>query len=269
MDIKMFKKKIWSFYAAHGRDLPWRRTRDPYRVLVSEVMLQQTQVERVKSFYEKFIKRFPSFSALARAKKSEVLRAWQGLGYNRRALALHELAGVVVKKFGGKLPNDRAMLETLPGIGPYTAGAIRVFVFGEPEIFIETNIRRVFIHSFFPKRKNVGDQEIFPLIGKTLDLGNAREWYFALMDHGAMLGVSAKGKEDPNRRSAHYTRQAKFTGSDRELRGKILRLAIAKKKIKIDELAAVIPRTRARISRITADLVREGFLREKAGVISI
>ena len=149
MELRAFKKKIKLFYRSQGRDLPWRSTRDPYRILVSEIMLQQTQVERVRTFYEKFIKEFPNFVALSRARRSEVLGIWQGLGYNRRALALHKLARIVVRDHGGKLPRERMALDALPGIGPYTAGAIRAFTWNESEIFIETNIRRVFIHFFF------------------------------------------------------------------------------------------------------------------------
>ncbi|MGB7957783.1 MAG: A/G-specific adenine glycosylase [Minisyncoccia bacterium] len=262
-----FKKKIKVFYRARGRDLPWRRTRNPYRILISEIMLQQTQVSRVQTFYEKFIKRFPDFAVLADARKSDVLRAWQGLGYNRRALALRELAGIVMKNHSGKLPCERATLESLPGIGPYTAGAIRTFAFGEPEIFIETNIRRVFIHFFFPHAKKVPDKKIMPLIKKTLDREDPRAWYFALMDYGATLG--GRALINPNRRSAHYAKQAKFSGSDREMRGKILRLVLARKKVSIENLEHAIPQSKERIVKVLNALSREEFLKKKGGVISI
>jgi len=260
-----FRRTILEHYRASKRDLPWRRTRDPYRILVSEVMLQQTQVARAETFYEKFIKKFPNIAALARSKKSDVLRAWQGLGYNRRALALRELALVVMKKYGGKLPRDRQTLESLPGIGSYTAGAVRAFAWSEPDVFIETNIRRVFIHFFFLKRKKVSDQEILPLIERTMDRKDVRAWYFALMDYGAMLGISAK--TNPNRRSAHYTRQSKFSGSDREIRGKILRLVLARKRMSVEDLERAIPRPRARIMKVIADLSREGFLKVRGNIV--
>jgi A/G-specific adenine glycosylase len=265
-DARNFRKKIRTFYRLQGRDLPWRRTDDPYRILVSEIMLQQTQVDRVKTFYENFIKRFPDFMSLAHAKKSDVLRAWQGLGYNRRALSLRETARIVAKEYGGALPRERDILESLPGIGPYTAGAIRAFAFNEPEIFIETNIRRVFIHSFFPGRAKVNDREILPLIERTLDRKDPRAWYFALMDYGAMLGVTEK--MNPNRRSAHYVRQRKFSGSDREIRGKIVRLVLARKKITMDELVDIIPQPKDRVMKIVAALSREGFLKKRSNVIS-
>ncbi len=266
-DAGSFKRKIRTFYRSQGRDLPWRRTRDPYRILVSEIMLQQTQVDRVKSFYENFIKRFPDIKSLAHAKKSDVLRAWQGLGYNRRALSLRETARIVTEEYGGALPRERETLESFPGIGPYTAGAIRAFAFGEPEVFIETNIRRVFIHFFFSRRDEVGDHEILPLVEKTLDRKDPRAWYFALMDYGAMLGVAAE--INPNRRSAHYVRQSKFIGSDREIRGKILRLVLARKKMTMDELVDAIPQPKDRIMKITVALSREGFLKKRSNMISL
>ncbi len=267
MKISDFKNKVKTFYRSRGRNLPWRSTQDPYRILVSEIMLQQTQVSRVQTFYEKFIRRFPDFAALAGSKKSDVLRVWQGLGYNRRALALHKLAKIVMQEYDGKLPHGRIALEALPGIGPYTAGAIRTFSFGEPEIFIETNIRRVFIHSLFPRAAKVPDKKIMPLIEKTLDRRNPREWYFALMDYGAMLGGVENG--NPNRRSAHYARQSKFSGSDREIRGKILRLTLIRKKISVKNLGNAIPQPRGRISKVLGALSREGFLKRKGNVISV
>ncbi len=267
MSFVKFKKTIFEYYRVSQRDLPWRRARDPYRILVSEIMLQQTQVERVKTFYEKFVKKFPGFAVLAKAKKSDVLRAWQGLGYNRRALALQKTAQIVVKKYSGALPQERGALESLPGVGSYTAGAIRAFAFDEPDVFIETNIRRVFIHFFFSKRRTVNDREILPLIEKTLDRKNPRMWYFALMDYGAMLGVTTE--ENPNRRSAHYVRQSKFSGSDREVRGKILRLMLVHKKIQIQHLEHAISQPKERIAKVLNALSREGFVKQKGNIVSL
>jgi A/G-specific adenine glycosylase len=198
-------------------------------------------------------------------KKREVLHAWQGLGYNRRALALQRTAEIIVEKYGSKLPRERETLESFPGIGPYTAGAVRAFAFGEPEVFIETNIRRVFIHFFFPGRRKVHDREILPLIKKTLDTENPRAWYFALMDYGAMLGVTERA--NPNRQSAHYKKQSKFSGSDREIRGKIVRLMLAHKRISVKGLEAAIPQSEERIARALSSLSREGFLKKKGSAI--
>ena len=236
-------------------------------------MLQQTQVGRVAGFYENFIKKFPNFRTLAQARTPDVLRAWQGLGYNRRALALQKLAKKVVEEYSGRLPKDMESLVELPGIGPYTAGAIRAFAFNEPEVFIETNIRRVFIHFFFPaasagakKPRKVTDAALRRYIERTLDTANPREWYWALMDYGAMLGeaarVSAGGAQNPNRRSAHYTRQSKFSGSDRELRGKILRELLIKRKMQM-------PSTNTRISKVIAGLARDGFLLQRGRYIEL
>jgi A/G-specific adenine glycosylase len=262
ISIANFKKKIWGYYRANRRDFAWRRTRNPYRILISEIMLQQTQVSRVEGFYEKFIKNFPDFRTLAKAETADILRAWQGLGYNRRALALRNLSKIIVHGYGGHLPHDRATLESLPGIGPYTAGAICTFAWNEPEIFIETNIRRVFIRFFFPRAKKVSDKKIFDYIERSFDIIKPREWYYALMDYGAMLGAQA-GVKNPNRRSAHYARQSRFSGSDRELRGKVLRLVLARKKIKRDEIHEIISGSKPRIRKITAALVREGFVKER------
>ena len=267
MRVREFQKKIKGYYRLHSRDLPWRHTHDPYRILVSEIMLQQTQVSRVQTFYEKFIERFPDFAALAGAKQRDVLRAWQGLGYNRRALAIHGIAKIIVKGYAGSLPRDRATLETLPGIGPYTAGAIRTFTWNEPEIFIETNIRRVFIHFFFAGKKNVHDREILLLIQKTLDPEDPRAWYFALMDYGAMLGAGER--ENVNRRSAHYARQAAFSGSDREIRGKVLRFLLARKTARLRDIYDAVPQPRKRITAILDALQREGFLKRKNSTVSL
>lgn len=253
-----FRNKIWRYWRMHRRDLPWRRTKNPYRILVSEVMLQQTQVARVFDYYPRFVRKFPDFAALARARVVDVLRAWQGLGYNRRALALHALTGEVKEKYGGRLPRDSEVLVTLPGIGKATAGAIAAFAFGIPSVFIETNIRRVFIHSFFARRRNVSDDDILPLVKKTLDTRNPREWYYALMDYGAML---AKQVPNPNRDSTRYRRPPPFKGSRRELRGKILKLLLQEGYVKdIDRLAWHLSVPRDRVQAAAESLRQEGFL---------
>jgi A/G-specific adenine glycosylase len=241
----------------------WRKTRDPYKILISEVMLQQTQVNRVVPFYENFIKKFPDFGRLARAKTSDVLRAWQGLGYNRRAIALQKLSTIILEEFNGKLPRDREALETLPGIGRGTSGSLMAFAFNEPVIFIETNIRRTFIHFFFPKKKMVTDAEIERCIKRTIDTKNPREWYWALMDYGSWLGQSKMAQQtagNPNRRSAHYLKQSKFKGSDRELRGQILKSLLQEKKLALSALVDRLRAKPARIEKIASALHKEGFL---------
>jgi A/G-specific adenine glycosylase len=189
-------------------------------------MLQQTQVPRVIPKYREFIRRFPDFRVLARAPLADVLRAWQGLGYNRRALYLKRIAENVVQDYNGKLPRDPDILRTLPGIGTNTAGSIAAFAFNVPALFIETNIRRAFIHYFFPKRRLVQDATLLPLVQRSLVGQTPREWYSALMDYGAYLGEMLPKTANPNRRSKHYTRQAKFEGSIRQVRGAILKLLL-------------------------------------------
>lgn len=256
--IRAFRARVWSHYRAHRRhSLPWRHTRDPYSIVVSEIMLQQTQVARVSTFYPKFLKRFPTFQALAKAPRQEILKCWQGLGYNRRAMALHRLAQQVITHHSGTLPRDQALLETLPGIGRATAGSILAFAFDVSVPFTETNIRRVFIHHFFPKRKRVGEDEILAMVSATLPRNHSREWYWALMDYGAWL---AKRTENPNRRHARYRRQPKFEGSSRELRGKILAHFLAHPRTRPATLAREFETPLRRAKRVLAALKKEGLV---------
>jgi A/G-specific adenine glycosylase len=255
--VGRFRRGVYRHYAQHGRSLPWRRTRDPYRILVSEIMLQQTQVERVIAKYEQFISAYPDFGSLARAPLRKVLRVWQGLGYNRRALALQKVAQSVSAAYGGTLPDSVEVLRTLPGIGPASAGAICAFAYNRPTLFIETNIRTVFLHVFFRGKEAVRDKDIIPLVEKTLDTRNPRRWYYALMDYGVML---KKAVLNPNRRSAHYQRQTRFEGSDREIRGLILRNLIESPSLPEEQLVEAVGRNPERVRNIIAQLASEGFL---------
>ncbi len=256
-DIAEFRETVLAHYRAHGRrDLPWRKTKDPYRILVSELMLQQTQVARVAGKYEPFIERFPDFASLARAPLGEVVRAWSGLGYNRRALHLREAARAVVARFDGRLPRRIEDLRALPGVGPATAAEILNFAFNEPRAFIETNVRAVYIHHFFPGRKKVADAEILPLVELTLDARNPRRWFYALMDYGVML---KKVGENPSRRSAHHARQVRFEGSDRQARGRVVK-ALAERRMSETELAKATGLSVARIRSIVPGLARDGLV---------
>jgi A/G-specific adenine glycosylase len=232
--IRTFRSTILQHHRANHRPMPWRETRDPYRILVSEIMLQQTQVERVKAKYCEFLSAFPTFEALADAPLTAVLRVWQGLGYNRRAIALKRCAEEIVSRFGGRMPCNTHELESLPGIGPYTARAVAAFAFGVAEPLIETNIRTVFIHFFFHGRDQVGDREILPLVAATLARDNPREWYYALMDYGVHL---KQLHPNPGRRSRHHVVQSRFEGSNRQLRSRLLRSIIAHPGISFAELA--------------------------------
>ena len=261
--IAAFKKQVLAFYKNHGRhDMLWRHTDDPYRILVSEVMLQQTQVSRVAEKYPEFIAAFPDFAALARAPQSKVVAAWQGMGYNRRAIALKKCAEEVVSEYGGRLPRDPTVLATFPGIGPATASSICAFAFNAPVVFIETNIRRVFIHSFFPDEICVDDRAILPLVARALDNNHPREWYWALMDYGNAL---KKTVPNPNRRSTAYVRQAPFEGSDRRIRGRILTMLVGRSRVFEKQILADLGEEPVRVQRILAALESEGFLVKNRG----
>jgi len=254
----LFRKNILEFYKKNKRDFPWRRTKNAYHILVSEMMLQQTQTERVKGKYKKFLSLFPNIQTLAEASLTDVLRAWQGLGYNRRALFLKRTSEIIMKKYGGHIPHDQETLKKLPGIGTGTAGALCAFAFNIPSTFIETNIRRVYIHEFFGSRKNVSDKEIFECVRATVDKKNPREWYYALMDYGALLG--REEKENPNTKSKHYKKQSSFKGSERELRGKVLKTALLygnTTSLFISKKTGINPKTTKRILSV---LNSEGFL---------
>lgn len=257
--ICVFREMIYARHRANPRSFPWRETNDPYRILVSEMMLQQTQVERVRVKYDEFLGAFPDFRSLAEATLRDVLSVWQGLGYNRRALYLHRIARIVVESFGSALPTDPKVLESLPGIGHTTAREIAAFTFRIPVAFIETNIRRVFIHLFFRGRERVSDRDILPLVEATLDAENPREWFYALMDYGVML---KKTSPNPNVRSAHYYRQSPFHGSTRQVRGMILRLLTSEPGLAAQEIAKRIGKDEESTAKTLRELANEGFLME-------
>jgi A/G-specific adenine glycosylase len=264
--IETFQKVLLGYYRDHGRDLLWRETTDPYRILVSEIMLQQTQVERVSVKFPAFIAGFPDFGSLADAPLPEVLVAWQGMGYNRRALSLQKCARRVIEEYGGALPPDPEVLATFPGIGRATAASICAFAFNMPVVFIETNIRRVFIHYFFDDSETVDDSEILPWVKKTLYRKDPRTWYNALMDLGTDLKTTVR---NPNRRSRHYTKQAVFEGSDRKIRGSIIRVLLAKKRLTQKAIIQQLTEAEDRVIRILKDLEDEGFIVRSGAWLSI
>lgn len=217
-----FVREVKKFHKTHGRHmLPWRTTKNPYRILVSEIMLQQTQVNRVLIKYKSFLKKFPTVGILAQASLGDVIREWQGLGYNRRAKLLHVCAKIVSESHKGVFPKSFEGLVSLPGIGPYTAGAIMAFAYNIPIPIIETNIRTVFIHHFFNDDTDISDSDILRYVESTLDRKNPREWYAALMDYGTYLKQTVGNL---NSKSKHYTKQSSFMGSDRQIRGAVLKL---------------------------------------------
>jgi A/G-specific adenine glycosylase len=224
-------------------------------------MLQQTQVSRVLSKYEEFISAFPEWSALARASVSEVLAVWKGMGYPRRALALRKIAATVTEEHGGELPAVYEKLVALPSIGEATACSILAFAFGKPTVFIETNIRAVFIRFFFEGSESVRDREIRPLVDITLDRRNPRKWYYALMDYGVQLK-----KTDPSllAKSAHYRKQSPFRGSTRELRSRILSLVASNPGISDYSIRHHVKDEPEKVTLCLSALRREGFI-EKNG----
>lgn len=261
-----FRRLIYRYYRRNGRRLPWRETEDPYRILVSEIMLQQTQVERVLVKYPEFVAHFPDYAGLASADLRDVLTVWKGLGYNRRALALQRIAQRVESEFGGILPDREETLLTFPHIGAATAGALQAFAFSKPAVLIETNVRRVFIHFFFPRREKVRDSEILPLVEQTLDRTQVRSWYYALMDYGAMLKGSG---ENPNRRSAHYTRQSPFHNSRRRIRGMIISTLVEARVLTMADLVRVLGIGTSLAEPIIEQLIREGFVERRAEGLTI
>lgn len=220
----MFVERVWSRGRELYRDLPWRRTRDPYEVLVSEVMLQQTQVGRVLGYWSCWLERLPSIDALAAAPTSLVLALWQGLGYNRRALNLKRAAEICSASRDGRLPEGHDELVALPGIGPATAAGVRVFSANRPDVYLETNVRTVVLHELFASYDAVPDRAVADVLARTCPDDEPRAWYYALLDYGAYLkGVLP----NPSRRSASHVRQSRFEGSRRQKRAWLLREVLA------------------------------------------
>jgi A/G-specific adenine glycosylase len=258
--IQDFQQMVLSYFTEHGRDMAWRHTSDPYQILVPEIMLQQTQVERVAIKFPEFIRAFPDFAALAAASLEDVLSVWQGLGYNRRAISLQKCAAAVMRDHNGLLPADTEILATLPGIGRATASSIGAFAFNMPVVFIETNIRRVFIHFFFPHSPTVSDAQILPVVEQTVYRPDPRTWYWALMDLGSAL---KKTVANPNRRSAHYSKQSPFEGSDRKIRGIILKILLKEHYLEEGDLCGRLSEDRYRVAGILRTLESEGFIQRK------
>lgn len=261
--IARFQETVWDQYRAATRSMPWRTNPEPYRVLVSELMLQQTQVGRVTPKFLAFMERFPEVHDLAGAPLAEVLGLWSGLGYNRRAKFLQQAARAVVEQFGGRIPQTLAELVQLPGVGKNTAGAILAYGYNQPVLFIETNIRTVYFHHFFSDRQDVDDKELLPLLEQTLDREHPREWYWALMDYGAYL----KQTNGNNiQRSKHYTKQSTFHGSYRQLRGQVLKYLL-QTPVPFKELTLAIPDER--LASVVGVLQNEGLVLERNGLLMV
>lgn len=256
------------------RDLPWRNIDDAYGVLVSEVMLQQTQVARVLRYWDRWMGLFPTVDALAAADTAAVLEAWQGLGYNRRALALKRACEECSATRQGELPGAADELAKLPGIGPATAAGVVAFAHDRHAVYLETNVRSVFLHELFPEREAVPDKELLPYVAETCPAEGARSWYYALLDYGAHLKVQVV---NPSRRSAHHARQGKFEGSRREKRSFILKQVLAAEGgLPLEELHARFsafeadagrPFDRALLESLVEEMAREGFFRQEGEML--
>lgn len=254
--IQSFKKTVTMYYSHHARSFPWRETRNPYHILVSEYMLQQTQTERVIPKYLSFLSAFPSVESLANAPFAEVISLWQGLGYNRRARYLHSTAKEIHNTYNGIIPSATDSLLDLPGIGPYTASAIATFAYNKPTIMIETNIRTSVIYHFFPNRRIVRDSVIRPILAESLD-ENPRDWYYALMDYGAMI---KKTYGNFGSRSTSFSKQSMFKGSDREKRGMIIRYLTNHDTMPITIVPQYINTDTEHSERIITKLVNDGLI---------
>jgi len=258
-----FEETLRQYYADFGRhDLPWRQPEpdgafNPYKILVSEIMLQQTQVPRVLIKFNEFLLRFPTVQSLAVAELGDVLQVWSGLGYNRRAKFLWQAAQKVHTDFGGALPQTLEELVLLPGVGKNTAGAVMAYAFDEPVVFLETNIRTVYIHHFFHDEFDVPDAAIAELVDTTLDRQHPREFYWALMDYGTYLKQTVG---NASRQAKGYAKQSKFEGSKRQVRGQVLR-ELAAGPQSVAALAQRIPDER--LPEVLQDLVKEGMLKQE------
>ena len=263
--IELFKKLIYDYYRNHKRKFPFRENITPYNVLISEIMLQQTQTGRVSDKFLKFITKFPDFLSLSSASLEEVLIEWKGLGYNRRAIALKKIAETIIKDFNGELPDSLETLKSFPQIGHNTASSILTFAFNKPMAFIETNIRRVYIYFFFPNKSKVNDKDIMTIVKKTIDNNNPREWYYALMDYGVML---KKVHPELNKKSTHYRKQSPFKGSTRQIRGELLKLLIKEGKMEITQIQEQSKiKDMKRLKKILDQLKKEGFIKIKEDTV--
>ena len=286
--LDAFRTRVYALGRALYRDLPWRRTRDPYAIWVSEAMLQQTQVARVDGRWQSWLERFPTPDALATASSADVLEEWQGLGYNRRALALWRAAQAIASEHGGLVPQDERALLALPGIGPATVSGIRAFAFDLPGVYLETNVRTVFLHERFPDAEGVPDSALVPLVREacppeTLRVAGVdepltpRSWYYALLDYGAHL---KRTLPNPSRRSRSHVRQSRFEGSHRQKRAFVVRLlldarAAGARGLNVDEVCACLceaevaagraPVQSSYVADLLNELLAEGFCHEHAG----
>jgi A/G-specific adenine glycosylase len=255
MTNEEFQEVVWQQGKDLYRSMPWREDPSFYHVLVSELMLQQTQVDRVRTKFAEFMKTFPTVQSLAQSSLADVLVVWQGLGYNRRAKYLREAAKYVVAH---GMPNTHDELVKLPGVGNNTAGAIMNYVYQTPTAYVETNIRTVYFYHFFDSARDISDKELLALVEGTLDHESPREWFYALMDYGTYLKKMGSGRLDT---SKHYKKQSKLKGSVREVRGEIIRV-LADSPLSKDGLIEAV-KADDRFEKAFAGLLKDGLIVQK------
>ncbi len=276
--IRKFNQALFSWFRRHRREMAWRETFDPYHILVSEIMLQQTQVDRVREKYDQFLSLFPDVRALARASRAEVLRAWSGLGYNRRAAYLHECARVIVQKHDGVFPQTYEALTTLPGIGRSTAGALLAFAFGAETPMIDTNIRRILTRVFFPDTSpRPSDAELYRFAVSIIPKGKGREWNYAMLDVGATRCTARhhdptcpfQDLHGPVEDFVYKKPQSRFAGSRRSYRGKIIRSLVEEGSMTVRALALRIGLSYEETEDIVGDLLAERFVSRRGARVTL
>lgn len=254
--IREFQTFLFNWWGDNKRDFPWRETQDPYRVMVAEFMLQQTQAERVVPKYIEFLKAFPSMESLAGARKRDVLKHWLGLGYNRRALWLQEACERILSL--GEFPRSHEELRQFRGIGSYTSRSILIFAFNVDLAAVDTNVRRVLIHEGFVT-PDLGERALLRVAELLVPKGRSRDWHNALMDYGAMevtsrtTGIRAKN------------RQLRFKGSVREVRGRLLRSVVKQGVVEVDHISKEWNVPREVLDKAIRGLLNEGILLEEEG----
>ncbi len=253
-NLKEFQQRVLNFYKENGRSLPWRETQDPYAIMVSEIMLQQTQVDRVIPKYLAFLEKFPDIKSLADGNTADLLKLWSGLGYNNRALRLQKSCQTIMKIYDGKFPAHVDALLKLPGIGPYTARSILIFAFNENVATVDTNIRRIFIHEFSLDEKT-NDKELFALAEEVLPYGQSGDWHNALMDYGSKILTSRKTGIKAR------TKQSKFKGSNRWYRGQILKRLVVGEELEISNLIKEWKKEESFLKKIIERMEKEGLIK--------
>ncbi|HUW70646.1 MAG TPA: A/G-specific adenine glycosylase [bacterium] len=264
-DKVAFRSAVLDFYDREGRDFAWRATSDPWAILVSEVMLQQTQTARVVPKFDAWMARFPDAATLAAASTADVYDAWRGLGYNSRGIRLRACAAICVERYGGIPPVDERLLLELPGVGRYTARAVLAFAYGIPTAFLETNIRAALIFHFFPKADRVSDRALEAIAASLLVGNDPRTWYYALMDYGAWL---KKHEPNPTRKAAAYARQTRFEGSVRQARGALLRTIANNGQANLEQVSAEAGIEYGLATEAAAGLLRDGLIKQDGQTFS-